>query len=131
MVLAVGWLRGIGFVTGLMLLLFGLCAFGFHRWRRERGLWMLAAVGLVVYVPFYTVLQYDALKQHFNGPPAAGASLAATVDALIAAAIVWRMVRFLLTVLWYNRMLSRLGVVVVRLPACGGPAGGPGHRPGP
>jgi hypothetical protein len=109
LVAAVSLLRDFGFVSGLMLVLGGGMAASFRFWLRERGLWMLAVLALVAYVPLYVMIQYDALKQHLNAPRAV--PWWAAVDAAVAAAIVWRTVRLLATVARVNRRI--MGVIRV------------------
>jgi hypothetical protein len=122
MTLAIGWLRDVGLVTGLMLLISGLGAFGYRRWLRERGLWMLAALSLAAYGPLYVMIQYDNIKRHLNGPPAVVWGM--TIDSIVAAGVVWQMIRFLASVVWYNHRLVQLpgGLVGIRID---GQAAGP------
>jgi hypothetical protein len=115
MTLAIGWLHGVGFVTGLMLLMSGGSALGFRRWLRERGLWMLAALSLTVYGPLFIMIEYDNLRRHLNGPPAVVWGM--TIDSVVAAGVLWQMNRFLASVIWYNRRLVQLpgGVVGIHV----------------
>ena len=105
---AVVWLRGFGFATGLMLALFGLAGFSFRFWLRERGLWMLAALALMAYVPLAVALQMDAWKRNLNG----NGPWWAAIDGTLAAAVVWRTIRFLATIARVNRQLSRAAAIV-------------------
>jgi hypothetical protein len=101
--LAVGPLHDIGFVSGLMLLLFGGCTGGFRNWRRERGLWMLALVALAAWLPLYALMQWDALKRELNVPNPRRLLLG--WDVALAASVVWLQVRFLVTVARVNYAL--------------------------
>lgn len=105
MVLAVRHFHDIGFVSGLMLILFGGCTLGFRAWLTERGLWMLATVALGAFLLLYATMQWEAFRQELKGqaPRLGGLSL----DTAIAVSIVWMQVRFLATVIRVNRALSR------------------------
>jgi hypothetical protein len=101
--LAVSVFHGVGFVSGLMLLLCGSCAMGFRFWLRERGLWMLAVVALCAWLPLYVTIQWDAIKRELNGPNRRLVWLG--WDAAFAASVVWLQVRLLATIVRINRML--------------------------
>src|SRR5262245_20574301 len=58
--------RDVGFVTGLMLFLSSGAVMGFRPWLRERGLWMLAALSLAVFLALAVAVEYDTLKQSWN-----------------------------------------------------------------
>jgi hypothetical protein len=105
LVLAVNQLRDIGFVSGLMLLLFGVCTLAFRAWLTERGLWMLAALALAAWLPLYAFMEWDAIKREFNAqnPRLFWLSL----DTTVATLIVWLQLRFLATVIRCNRQLPR------------------------
>jgi hypothetical protein len=103
MALAIGVFRDIGFVSGLMLLLFGGCTLGLRAWLRERGLWMLAAVALCAWLPLYGAMQWDAIKRELNGPNPRLVWLG--WDTALAASVVWLQVRLLATVVRVNRAL--------------------------
>ena len=100
---AIGPLRDVGFVSGLMLLLFGGCAGGFRNWRRERGLWMFAVVALCAWVPLYATIQWDAIRRELRGQNPRPFLLG--WDVALATSIVWYQVRFLATVIRVNRVL--------------------------
>jgi hypothetical protein len=91
-----------------MLALFGLAGFSFRFWLRERGLWMLAALALMAYVPLAVALQMDAWKRNLNG----NGPWWAAIDGTLAAAVVWRTIRFLATIARVNRQLSRAAAIV-------------------
>jgi hypothetical protein len=99
--LALGPLRDVGIVSGLMLILCGGCAGGFRQWRTERGLWMLALVALFAWLPLYAIFQWEAIKLGINGQNPRRVLLAC--DAALAASVVWLQVRFLITVARVNR----------------------------
>lgn len=103
-------LRGVGFVTGLMLVLSGGLAGGFRRWLHERGMWMLALVALVAWVPLYATLEWDAIRQQRRAP---NGPLLFIWDTLLGASVLWYTVRFLATVVRVNRALSALPRPVV------------------
>jgi hypothetical protein len=107
MMLALGVFRDIGFVSGLMLLLFGGCTLGLRAWLRERGLWMLAALALCAWLPLYGAMQWDAIKRELNGPNPRLVWLG--WDAALAASVVWLQVRLLATVVRVNRALPARG----------------------
>ncbi len=102
-VLAVTRFRDAGFVTGFMVFLFGGLALSFRAWLTERGLWMLATIGLVVSVALYGAMQRDALKLGLNGQNPRLVWLA--FDTAVAASVVWLQVRLLATVIRVNRAL--------------------------
>jgi hypothetical protein len=104
MVFAVWMLRDFGWVSGLMLFLFGLCGVSFRYWLQERGLWMLAVVCLCMSLLLYVVMQWDAIRRVLKGPNPRHVWLA--VDVAFAAWIVLFQVRLLATVVRFNRMLS-------------------------
>jgi hypothetical protein len=99
-ILAIGPWHDVGFVSGLMLLLFGGCTGAFRNWRQERGLWMLAVVALCAWLPLYAAIQWDAIKRELNGQRPRPVLLA--WDVALAASIVWLQVRFLWTVARVN-----------------------------
>jgi hypothetical protein len=101
--LSIGPLHDIGFVSGLMLVLFGGCAGAFRNWRQERGLWMLALVALCAWIPLYAVMQWDAIRRELNAPKPR--PLLIGWDVALATSIVWFQVRFLVTVVLVNRAL--------------------------
>jgi hypothetical protein len=103
MVLAVRYFRDLGFVSGLMLLMFGGSAMGFRNWLRERGLWMLAAVALAGWLPLYFTMQWDALKRELAGRNPRLVWLG--WDTAVAVWIAWLQVRLLATVIRVNRAL--------------------------
>lgn len=103
MALAAGFFRDIGFVSGLMLLLFGGCTLGFRPWLRERGLWMLAVLALCAWLPLYGAMQWDAIRRELNAPNPRLVWLG--WDATLAASVVWLQVRFLATIVRVNRAL--------------------------
>jgi hypothetical protein len=107
MALAVLRLGDIGFVSGLMLLLFGGSAWGFQNWLRERGLWMLAILALCAWAPLYAIMQYDAIKHELAGARPRLVWLG--WDTAVAASIVFFHVRFLATVARINRALFAPG----------------------
>jgi hypothetical protein len=105
MVLSVMAFRDVGFVTGLMLLLSSGAVMGFRPWLRERGLWMLAALTLVVFLALAVMVEYDTLKQNWNAP--APRPWWKGLDPALGAVLLWRAVRLLLTIVVLNRRRSR------------------------
>jgi hypothetical protein len=101
--LAIGPLHDIGFVSGLMLVLFGGCTIGFRHWRQERGLWMLAVVALCAWLPLGVMMQWDAVRRELNAPNPRRMLLG--WDLALATSVVWLNVRFLVTVARVNRTL--------------------------
>ncbi len=112
--------HGFGFVTGLMLVFCGTLAFCFRLWLRERGLWMLAAIAFLVFGMLYAMIEYDNLKQRWNG----NGRWWALLDGALAGIVVLRTVRFLLTVVMVNRQLSNFSRVVVIEKRSGGVSDG-------
>src|SRR5262249_26096123 len=101
--LALGPFHDLGFVSGLMLLLFGGCCGAFRHWHRERGLWMLALVALCAWISLYVTFQWDAVRRELNNPNPRPWLL--SLEMVFAASVAWLQVRFLLTVMWLNRAL--------------------------
>jgi hypothetical protein len=101
--LAIGPLHDIGFVSGLMLVLFGGCTVVFWRWQQERGLWMLALVALCAWLPLYAVMEWDAVVREISRPNPRPMLLG--LDCALATALVWLQVRFLATVVRLNWVL--------------------------
>jgi hypothetical protein len=96
--------RDVGFVTGLMLFLSSGAVMGFRPWLRERGLWMLAALTLVVFLGLAVMVEYDTLKQSWNAP--APRPWWKGIDPALGAILLWRAVQLLLTIVVVNRRRS-------------------------
>jgi hypothetical protein len=61
-----GW--GIGFFTGFMLVSLSIYGYSFRNWRTERGIWMLAALLIVVWTPCWLCFEYEHWRGVFPLP---------------------------------------------------------------
>lgn len=87
--------------------LIGLGAMGgtFRDWRTEHGLWMLAALFLVINCGIYSLMVFGEVRDILRG--ANRANWEVTIDAGIAVAILSINVRFLTRIMRFNWDMSR------------------------
>lgn len=93
-----------GAVTGFMLVALGASGGTFTAWRREPGLWMLAGLYLLVWLPICIVLQLDFA---LHGLPAGQWDPWQLVDFAASLAVMSWQVGFLVTVFRVNRGVAR------------------------
>ncbi len=95
----------LGFVSGLMLVIFGGLAGWFLLMHREHGIWMLGVITLLAHVPLFLTLEYDCYRMNRN--PRQPAFYLRLVDTVIGANVVRQTVLFLAIVTWFNWNWSR------------------------
>jgi hypothetical protein len=97
----------LGCPSGLTLLMFGIFAGTFRVLYREKGIWMLSALCLIVYIPFYAMLEYELWRMQHN--PKQGAILFSlqVFDSVVSAVVALELVRFLGSITRVNWQLSR------------------------
>ena len=90
-----------GAFCGMMSMMYGVTC-GFCRgWNRERGVWMISAAFLILLVPIYLVLAWFI---RFG----AGTATWGVIDMFLGTAMLGVTCRLLLSVLVYNRRVSKL-----------------------
>lgn len=102
---AVARLKDMGVVTGLILVMFGMSTPAYRRWLVDRGLWMLAALMLTIWLALYVCIEIDALRG--LGKALNPQRLRLAIDTTCAAFVVWQQVKFLATIIWVNRAISK------------------------
>lgn len=100
-------LRDVGVVAGAMLAMFGLSTPAYRRWLTDRGLWILATIMIVIWIALYACFQMDAIRRQWKA--ANPGAVALTIDTGLAMIVVWQQVRFLATIIWVNKAISRSG----------------------
>jgi hypothetical protein len=93
-----------GAMTGFMLVALGASGATFGAWRREPGLWMLAGLFLMIWLPVCVGLQVD---KALHGLPAGGFPAGEVADFATSLVVMGWHVGFLATVFRHNRNLSR------------------------
>jgi hypothetical protein len=93
-----------GFVTGAFLIPLGAGGGAFRAWRRERGLWMLACLFLVLFLPTYGIFEYQSLASGFRG---SGISPWQVLDFTVATGVLFFQIRFFVTVARINWLFSQ------------------------
>ena len=102
--------QGIGVFTGITLIALGIFTLLLNRWRSDPGLWMLAALVLVIYGPVYIHFQYQSIAKLIqNAPPNLRLNwiqIGTTLDRGIALLVFGLLVQFLTTVVFKNWQMS-------------------------
>lgn len=100
-----------GVFTGLTLLALGIFALVLNRWRSDPGLWMLAALVLVIYGPVYIYLQCRSIAVLIRNVPVNARlnwiQLGTTLDSCTALLVFGLLVRFVTTVVAGNWRMSK------------------------
>jgi hypothetical protein len=92
-----------GVITGGMLICMGTAGASLRTWARERGLWMLSAAFLVLFLPTCSLMLFHELSDIFTGRYGA---LPLALDATLGSAALGFLVRFLASVIILNYRLS-------------------------
>jgi hypothetical protein len=106
---AYGFFHGLGAVSGLTILTFGIFAavFRFRHPPGEKGVWMLSLLGVIVYVPFWGLLEYECWRLHHKPQQGGFLFWLQVLDTAVSAAVTWELVRFLGSITRLNWQLSR------------------------
>ncbi|MCL4179040.1 MAG: hypothetical protein KJ072_15010 [Verrucomicrobia bacterium] len=90
----------LGILSGMMAMMYGACCGSFHRWDREKGLWMLAVAFLVLMGPVYLVCAWMELFGQREKTWLA-------IDMFLGTVMLGSTVNLLLSVMVYNRRVSQ------------------------
>lgn len=102
---AVAYLGLPGVVTCTVLLMLGAAAGSLEQYRAERGLWMLAALWIVIFTATYLMFSVGRMLDVARNAPALPIGLLA--DFAIATALLTASVRFLWRIVLFNWSFSR------------------------
>jgi hypothetical protein len=102
-----GITRGLGCASGLILLMFGVLAGGFRLSYREKGIWMMNVLCLIVYIPFYAMLEFNLWRMQHNPKQVIILFLLQVFDSVVSAVVALELVRFLGSITRVNWQLSR------------------------
>lgn len=94
-----------GLITSIFLLTLGAAGASLAAYRAERGLWMLAAVLLVMFTAIYILISAGEIRDVLRNAPNPPISL--TIDFAIATALLTTNLRFLWRVALFNWSLSK------------------------
>lgn len=97
------WLCGLVVSTG-MLVGVGAMSGSFNDWRKERGLWMLSALFLIIFGGFYAVVSYHQISDWLAGRAPLRGLMA--VDWILATSLLTYKIRFLSAITFFNRQLT-------------------------
>jgi hypothetical protein len=104
----------LGFATGLVLLVFGTLAGSFRLIYREKGIWMLSALCLIAYIPFYAMLEIELWRVQHNPQQGVWWFLLQVLDSVMSASVAWQLVRFLGSIMRVNWLLSMKKIKIER-----------------
>ena len=106
--LPAGW--KIGFLTGFTLFAAGIFGFALRRWRTERGLWMLALLLTVVYLPsiaYFEFLNWREIARLIAARGAGWPQIRLMIDATTALLIASYAVKIITGIAWENARMKR------------------------
>jgi hypothetical protein len=106
--LPAGW--KIGFLTGFTLFAAGVFGFALRRWRTECGLWMLASLLTVIYVPsiaYFEFLHWREIARLVAARGAGWPQIRLMIDATTALLIASDAVKIITGIAWENTRMKR------------------------
>jgi len=96
------WFNSIGLLTAFFAVYLGACVGSLLKYQKERGLWMLAAMGLIFTVPFWVLGTWGSIFQ--SGSPISASDVIDVMGFTLVAGITSRI---LASVFVHNRALGK------------------------
>jgi hypothetical protein len=98
---------GKGIFTSVMMITIGACGGSFRTWREDKGLWMLSCLFFVLFLLIYVGVVLGRLSDFVRHRDNLPVWLA--IDVSVAGALLWILLRILLTITFWNWRMSRAG----------------------